>query len=665
MRSAREPTRFLVIAAGACLSAAGPAQGSSLYVDDDAPAGGDGRSWQGAVADLQMALAIAAEDAEVDEIRIAGGTYKPAGPGGDRNTSFQPSAGLSLRGGYAGMGANDPDERDIETHETILSGDLNGDDGPDFANRGDNSHALIDVTSDDVLIHGLKAYGAEVLSVHVDYSLPTGAIIDQCTFFLNRGGALRAGTSNPSNALVVIRGCRFFRNKGRAVEIFGNTVVDRCVLIENEGIFGAGAIHVGFGNPLITDSSFISNTAPYGGGVLVDDASLCMIRCIFAGNIAGIGGGALYYYESFVDLRNCAFVGNTAVLGGALYESCDAGFTWITNCSVVENRAAQIGGAGSNCSYPHASVSNSIFWGNEDDQGFDEHAQLSAAPGALEVNYSNIQGLTGLLGGTGNIGLSPQFRPQPAGYWTADALFDATSMQTTLSDMAANWTPGQLVGTFLKPDAKQARQSLVVANTATEITVWGDFSAVGLAGVPYKIRDIHLQPTSPCIDGGDPLFNPSPKDSIDIDGELRVVGCRVDIGADEVPVEIADPPDMDSDGLTDNCDNCPLAANINQTDADADGYGDACDTCPVDFNPDQSDGDGDGFGDLCDPCPMRRPGDVSGDMIVSELDVTGFVRVLLRPSSSTYEQHCAANVNGDSAVNALDIQPFVDLLVAP
>lgn len=90
-------------------------------------------------------------------------------------------------------------------------------------------------------------------------------------------------------------------------------------------------------------------------------------------------------------------------------------------------------------------------------------------------------------------------------------------------------------------------------------------------------------------------------------------------------------PDADGDGIGDDCDNCPAAANLDQVDVDEDGLGNACDPCPTDAllidvdtdgrcsdpvacpagcdncvadsNPDQSDADGDGYGDACDRCP--------------------------------------------------------------
>lgn len=47
--------------------------------------------------------------------------------------------------------------------------------------------------------------------------------------------------------------------------------------------------------------------------------------------------------------------------------------------------------------------------------------------------------------------------------------------------------------------------------------------------------DYHLRKTSPCVNAGDPAFVPGP-DATDLDGQPRLSGARVDMGADERPM---------------------------------------------------------------------------------------------------------------------------------
>lgn len=58
--------------------------------------------------------------------------------------------------------------------------------------------------------------------------------------------------------------------------------------------------------------------------------------------------------------------------------------------------------------------------------------------------------------------------------------------------------------------------------------------------------------------------------------------------------------DMDSDGISNDQDNCPNTANENQLDSDWDLVGDMCDNCRLFRNTDQADFNGDGIGDVCD-----------------------------------------------------------------
>ena len=85
--------------------------------------------------------------------------------------------------------------------------------------------------------------------------------------------------------------------------------------------------------------------------------------------------------------------------------------------------------------------------------------------------------------------------------------------------------------------------------------------------------DYHLSADSPYIDAGDPAYGDNPSNPIeDIDGNPRVVGARVDIGAFEFQAECAG-ADFDGDGTPDVCDR----------DIDGDGIPNVADRC--DFTP--------------------------------------------------------------------------------
>jgi hypothetical protein len=117
----------------------GGALAVTYHVDDSAPPGGAGLSWPTAFSDLQTALAAATPDGS-DLIIVAQGTYHPAGPGGSRSASFVLIEAVTLNGGYIGYNEPEPEIRDAAFYATtILSGDLNSNDEPNFTNYGENS----------------------------------------------------------------------------------------------------------------------------------------------------------------------------------------------------------------------------------------------------------------------------------------------------------------------------------------------------------------------------------------------------------------------------------------------------------------------------------------------------------------------------------------------
>ncbi|MBU1631244.1 MAG: hypothetical protein KKH49_05540, partial [Candidatus Omnitrophica bacterium] len=115
------------------------------YVDDSVSISGDGKTWNTAFKYLEDALNNPLLTPS-DEIWVAQGTYKPDNtPPYDRTATFLLKNGVTIKGGYAGYGASNPYAHDIEAYSTILSGDLNSNDGPDFTNYDDNSYHVTSV----------------------------------------------------------------------------------------------------------------------------------------------------------------------------------------------------------------------------------------------------------------------------------------------------------------------------------------------------------------------------------------------------------------------------------------------------------------------------------------------------------------------------------------
>jgi hypothetical protein len=288
-------------------------------VDDDAAPGGDGSSWSTAYRYLQDALASAAGD--VTEIRVAQGTYEPdrseAGPSGtgDRDATFQLLNGVAILGGFAGVGSPDPDARDVAQFTTVLSGDLNGDDGPpgSFTNNAENCRNVVTGSAtvpsavlDGVTLTGGNADGPNNLDL----------------LHLARGAGIWNGSGSPT-----VRNCRFEYNfaleKGAGMYNFTDTSpeVTGCTFTGNvvaDTGYGGGLRNYE-SNPTVTDCLFVNNSAGTGGGMDNTASSPSVSGCVFTGNTAVFGGGMANISGSNATVTDCTFTGNLAGGGGGLF----------------------------------------------------------------------------------------------------------------------------------------------------------------------------------------------------------------------------------------------------------------------------------------------------------------------------------------------------------
>jgi hypothetical protein len=351
-----------LVAAGSSI-ALGPAPadqegaGVILYVDDDAPAGGDGSTWISAFRFLQDALDAARKpSADVTEIRVAGGTYRPdqgaSVTPGDVNTPFEMVSGLALRGGYAGIGAPDPDARDFEKFQTVLSGDLLGNDGPagSWVNYEDNSFRVMRANNGEA---GTTLDGLTFTASNVDWpnSTPGGGLvciagsllISDCTFRWNM--AYWAGGIYSNQGHLVLNRCRFDRNRARGVISAGgagllvhggSVAMDECLFTANSANFSAGGgLYCESLDMVARRCNFINNYADRAGGAASNGT---FIECNFIGNNATSAGG----FSGSATLIRCAINDNYAFFAGGGLKGT---FTMI-DCSIIDNFASNDGGAG-------------------------------------------------------------------------------------------------------------------------------------------------------------------------------------------------------------------------------------------------------------------------------------------------------------------------------
>jgi hypothetical protein len=340
--------------------------GSVLFVDGDVAASGNGLSWSEAFKTIQEALAISQPG---DEIWVADGIYLPGNSYAD---TFQLESDVHLYGGFNGT-ENSIVNRNWKVNETILTGDIDGDDNEYRINGVNISH----------VVTGAESSGIDGFTI-----VRGDAFWDD---YFEGGGLLNINTS------FVVRNCIFDQNEafygGAISNIDASITIENCIFRNNEayghGDDGCGGAIENTGLLEIIDSSFISNDSWFGGAIS-NRSNLTLTNCVFLGNHAQIAGAIISGSTSSLSATNCTFYNN----GGKDSES--ALYIWGSNAT--------------------ANIKNSIFWTSHYEY---EPSQISSwdDTNILRISHTNIDGgLDGVGGGGvtiidegGNIDEDPMF----------------------------------------------------------------------------------------------------------------------------------------------------------------------------------------------------------------------------------------------------------------
>jgi predicted outer membrane repeat protein len=199
-----------------------------------------------------------------------------------------------------------------------------------------------------------------------------------------------------------------------------------------------------------------------------------LTNCTFSENFAAYRGGSIYSGSTQLKLIKCIFEENGADKeGGSLFNGY-AGTATLTNC--IFNMSGSV----HNEWLTKAKLANCTFVKYRKALVCDSHNQLG--PSSIEL-------MNCILWDGGNEIVNN----------------DNSAITILYSDVEGGW-PGQ-----------------------------GNIAADPLF-VNEDSQDYHLLPTSPCIDAGDPNYIAEPNET-DLDGNPRIIGGRIDIGAYESPLQ--------------------------------------------------------------------------------------------------------------------------------
>ena len=376
MTATIRPTIPLALFAAGVLTASAGAQ-TTHFVDANLTTGaGDGSSWSDAFqGPLGLQDAIAAAVAG-DEIWVADGAYTPAAPGGPRTTSFRPKNGVAIRGGFLGGETSPANRPAFGAAPSILSGDLDGDDGPNFTNQTDNSFHVINAagTNGQAIVEG---------------------------FTVTAGAATGGGGSND-------RGGGILALSGTAP-----TILD-CAFIGNRCTFGGGAGYVN-GAPSFVRCSFEDNLGGSFGGAfdIAGAGQISFDQCTFERNRASRAGALEIFSTPAARITNCFFKDNVATGGGGgggLWFG-SGGSSLLANCTIIENQASSQAQGGIRVQGATPQIVNCVIWENTGSGGA-AGSSNQVTPSA-NVDHCLVTG--GFAGGSGNIGTAPSFTDAAGG----------------------------------------------------------------------------------------------------------------------------------------------------------------------------------------------------------------------------------------------------------
>ena len=356
--------------------------------------------------------------------------------------------------------------------------------------------------------------------------LVTNCIIANCSG-LTAGGIMR-GT---------VIDCVLTNNSGRVGGALSNILIN-CTIISNHGSFGGGAASASLSNCLLVAND-CSGSGSYAGGALQSVLISCTVsnNYAFGGNSFGGGGGL-----------NLCIARDSLISSNRIFGSSGGGtyFCGLSNCVVQNNYSGASGGGG----VYGGSLTNCVIANNATDQFGRQGGGVANAT----LNHCLVTGNAatfgaGVASGTGNN--CTIANNAAIGSGSAAGAFNSIFKNSIIYFNQA-FTNANISGCALTNCCTPSLAYPKIANSFTNEPSFVDANG-----------DFHLQYDSPCINAGNNSFA---SNTNDLDGNPRIVGGTVDVGAYEfqAPASTLSYAWLLQYGL-------PTDGSVDDTDDDGDG----------------------------------------------------------------------------------------------
>jgi len=352
------------------------------------------------------------------------------------------------------------------------------------------------------------------------------------------GAGIYCSSSSPIIRNCNIKGNRSWNLGGGVGLKLSNAIISDCNITDNLSDWvGGGIFCSGGGQPTIERCIITGNGTlgimpnTKGGAVSVDHSTAIIRDCIITDNTAGStgdGGGIAVYMRSATDtgkvvVEDCVISGNSALRGAGIW--CDSHAVVVKNCAIVGNAAGKEGGGIWGYSFE---IKNSIIAANRagDGGGFCSTTQSGIMP-ALQATNSTIVGNLATNRGGGIYYL----KKTDARFTNCILWGNADGNGTgAVSQIHSPLAAPMVIYSCIQDD--QPNDDNIPFGGGQNENIDDDPMFVRLPGDNNDYGDLHLRIDSPCINAGSSLFTASPE-NVDMDGQPRVIGPVVDIGADE------------------------------------------------------------------------------------------------------------------------------------